>query len=76
MVQADDLCPPQAVGSGGVNRVLDRLPGMGGKALLAALQVIQQFDEHQVGDLVDYLKRVGDATRPECVPDPVDLVRR
>ncbi len=45
----------------------------GALALLQAVQVVQAADEEQVGELLDYLQRVGDAAGPEAVPDAVDL---
>ncbi len=52
---------------------LHRLLESRGLVLLQDLQVVQPAQEEQVGDLLDHLKRVGDATRPEGVPDLVDL---
>jgi len=37
------------------------------------VQVFQPPQEQQVGDLLDDLKRVGDAAGPEGIPDAVDL---
>jgi hypothetical protein len=37
------------------------------------MRLIEPPDEQQVGDLLDYLERIGDAARPKSVPDPIDL---
>lgn len=37
------------------------------------VQVIQPANEQQIGDLLDDLQRVRDASRPKRIPDPVDL---
>jgi len=52
---------------------LNRLLGERRPLLGVDLQVVQALDEQQVGDLLDDLERVGDATGPEGVPDAVDL---
>ena len=46
----------------------------GGLVVFAGLVGIQRAQEKQVGDLLDHLQRVGDAARPEGVPDLVDAV--
>ncbi len=43
-------------------------------ALLKLLQFVQAPEKKQIGDLFNDLNRVGDAARPEGVPDAVDLV--
>jgi hypothetical protein len=53
---------------------LDRLAERGGLALLQLLHLVEALDEDQVGDLLDDLERIGQASRPEVVPDAVDLV--
>ena len=55
---------------------LDRLLQPGGLVLFQRLQVVEPAQEEQVGDLLDDLERVGDAARPEGVPDAVDLTPR
>ena len=57
----------------GVDRVLDWLAGPVRLVLLERLKVVKALDEHEVGNLLNHLKRVGDASRPERVPQPVDL---
>ena len=44
-----------------------------GLALLQRVQVVEPLDEEQVGDLLDDLERIGDAARPEGIPEGVDL---
>ena len=41
--------------------------------LLARMGLVEPAHEQQVGDLLDHLERIGDAARPEGVPDLVDL---
>lgn len=53
---------------------LHRLPEPGGLVLFQRVQIVQTAQEEQAGDLLDYLERVGDTARPECIPDAVDLV--
>jgi hypothetical protein len=43
-------------------------------ALLDLLHLIQAFEKEEVGDLFDDLDRVGNATRPESIPDAVNLI--
>jgi hypothetical protein len=38
-------------------------------ALLQLLHVVETLDEDQVGDLLDHLQRIGEAARPEIIPD-------
>ena len=42
--------------------------------LLAQLVVVQNFDEHEVGDLLNHRQRIGHAGRPEDVPNAIDFV--
>ena len=51
----------------------DRLLQPGGFVLFQRVQVVQPLQEQQVGNLLDDFQRVGDAARPEGVPDGVDL---
>lgn len=53
----------------------DAVAGAGEARLLFGkrVQVVQPADEQQIGDLLDDLQWVGDATGPERIPDPVDL---
>ena len=44
-----------------------------GVGLLAQLVVVEDFDEHQIGDLLDHRQRVGHAAGPENIPDVVDF---
>ena len=57
----------------GKNAPLDRLAEPRGLALFEGVRVVQPAHEQEVGDLLDHLQRIGDATRPEGVPDVVDL---
>ena len=52
---------------------LHRLAEAVGLVLLECMRLVQAADEEEIGDLLDHLERVGDATRPEGVPDVVDL---
>lgn len=38
------------------------------------VEIVQPLDEKQIRDLLDHRERVGDAARPEGVPDLVDLI--
>jgi hypothetical protein len=42
--------------------------------LFEGVEIIEAAQEQQIGDLFHDLKRVGNATGPEGVPDAVDLV--
>ena len=53
----------------GKDAALDRLAEAGGLVLFERVQVVEPLDEEQIGDLLDHLERVGDAARPEGVPD-------
>jgi hypothetical protein len=44
----------------------------GGLRFFVELQVVQTADEQQIRDLLDHFQRVGDASRPEGVPDGVE----
>jgi hypothetical protein len=39
---------------------LDRLAERGGLALLQLLHLVEALDEDQVGDLLNYLQRIGE----------------
>ena len=41
---------------------------------LQRVQIVQPLDEEQVGDLLDDFERIGDAARPEGIPDAIDLI--
>lgn len=45
----------------------------GGLVFFQGVEVVQAAQEEQVGDLLDDFDRVGDAARPEGVPDLVDF---
>ena len=45
-----------------------------GFVVLQRLKIVEPADEEQIGDLLDDLQRVGNAARPERVPELVDLV--
>src|SRR6266481_1253575 len=51
----------------------DRLLKTVSLVLLASMRLVQPAHEQQVGDLLDHLERVGNATRPKGIPDPVNL---
>lgn len=63
-----------AVVAFGEDVALDRLFERGGLLLFEQLQVIEPAEEEQVGDLLNHLKRVRNAARPERIPDAVDLI--
>ena len=52
---------------------LHRLAQRHGLVFLQGVQVVQAAQEQQVSDLLHHLQRVGDAARPERIPDGVDL---
>src|ERR1700694_2143823 len=52
---------------------LQRRTQRSGLALLNFLHFVEAFDEDQIGDLLDDLERIGEATGPEIIPDAVDL---
>src|SRR5262245_11388957 len=56
------------------NAPLDRLVQGRGLALLQLLHLVEALDEDQVGDLLDHLERIGEAARPEVVPNVINLV--
>ncbi len=41
--------------------------------LLSGVQLIEPLDKEQIGDLIHHLERVGDAARPERIPDAINL---
>ncbi len=45
-------------------------------ALRKRVSVIQSADEQRVGNLLRHLHRIGDAARPESIPDGVDLAAK
>ena len=57
----------------GKDSALHRPTEPDGLVLLQRLQVVEAAKEEQVGDLLDDLKRIGDAAGPEGVPDAIDL---
>jgi hypothetical protein len=68
--------PADAVVARGEDPARHRRSEPGGLVLFQRVQVVQPAQEEQVGDLLDHLERVGDAARPEGVPDLVDLTWR
>jgi hypothetical protein len=58
----------------GENPALQRLAEPGRSQLRQFLHLIEALDEDEIGDLLDHLQRIGDAARPEIIPDRVDLV--
>ena len=52
---------------------LHRLARPVGAVLLGRMRLVQAADEQEIGDLLDYLDRIGDAARPERIPHIVDL---
>jgi hypothetical protein len=42
----------------------------------ARVEIVEPPQEEEVGDLLDDLERVRDASRPEGVPDAVDLAAK
>ena len=51
----------------------DRFFGGVGLVFGQGVQIVQTADKQHVGDLLDHLDRVGDATRPEGIPDAVNF---
>lgn len=45
-----------------------------GVGFFAQLVIIQNFDEHEIGNLLDYSQRIGHAESPENVPNAINLV--
>ena len=45
----------------------------GGFVLFQRMQVVQATEKEQVRDQLDHFEWVGDAARPERVPDLIDL---
>ncbi len=53
---------------------LDRLLQPRAPVLLQCVEVIEAPQEHQqIRNLLDHLERIGNASRPEGVPDLIDL---
>jgi hypothetical protein len=50
-----------------------RLAQPGGSVLFERVEIVEPAEEQQIGDLLDDFDGIGDAARPECVPDLVDL---
>jgi hypothetical protein len=57
----------------GKDDALQRRAEARGLQLFDGLQIIQTANEKQIRDLLDHLERIGDASRPERVPNAVDL---
>jgi hypothetical protein len=55
--------PAEIVLVGGEDRLLDRLAGAGGLALLPRVQLIEPFDEQQVAELLEDRERIRDLER-------------
>ena len=64
---------PELIGTFGEDRILNRLAGPRGFAFCGNLVVVKPLEEQQVGDLLDDLQRVGDASRPKSIPHAVYL---
>ena len=45
-----------------------------GFQLFESLQLIEPLDEKQISDLLDHFERIGYSSRPERIPDLVNLV--
>jgi hypothetical protein len=58
----------------GENAAIKRAAQRLGLVFFEGVEVVEALDEQQVGDLLDDRERVGDATRPESVPDLVHLI--
>jgi hypothetical protein len=73
-VPAEVLIRPfLAIFSIGKEALLHRLLFPIGFQFLGDFLLIQALEKKQVGDLLDHFKRVGNTTRPERIPDPVNL---
>lgn len=65
---------PFWVGASGEDAALHRPAEARGFALLQRVEVVEPFQEQEIGDLLNHLQRVGNPAGPEAIPDPVDLV--
>ncbi|VMP20668.1 Uncharacterised protein [Streptococcus pneumoniae] len=72
-VQLPEPRPAQAILLRRELRVLDGPLHERGALLLGRVQLVQPPQEQEVGHLLDDLQGVGDAARPERVPDAVHL---
>jgi hypothetical protein len=45
----------------------------GGFVFLQCVQVVEAFEEEQIGDLLDDFERIGNATSPEGIPERVNF---
>ena len=52
---------------------LNRLLQARGFVLLQGMEITQPFQEKEIGNLLDDFERVGDAARPESIPERVDF---
>ena len=50
-----------------------RLAGAARLLLSEGVQIVEPADEQQIGDLLDNLERIGDTSRPEGIPNSIDL---
>ena len=57
----------------GEDAALHRLFEPRGFALLQRVQIVEPFQEKQVGDLLDDFEGIGNAAGPELIPDAVNL---
>jgi hypothetical protein len=37
------------------------------------MQIVEPLEKQQIGDLLDDFERIGDAARPECIPEGVNF---
>lgn len=64
---------PFGVDAQRVDAALDGLAQADGLVLFQSVQIVEPALKKQIGDLLDHLDRVGNAARPEGVPDGIDL---
>ena len=62
------------VGALGEDAALHRATGAVRLAFFERVEIVKALDEEQIRELLHHFKRVGDPSRPEVVPDLVDLV--
>jgi hypothetical protein len=58
----------------GKDAALHRFLEPGGFVFLQRVQIVEPLKEQQVGDLLDDFERIGNAARPEGIPEGINLV--
>jgi len=70
------VIPPLGIFTLRENASLYRLVKASGLVFFKGVQVIKPAQEQQVSNLLHHLHGIGDAARPEGVPDTVDLTAK